>query len=117
MFMMMAAMRDEQVLTRLLATDTEVAAAAAGSGTRSTARKMLQGDFKQASEVLGAPAPVPAPVPVVQTPVEPVKPPEPGDEARAFAEEYGVRRNDPCPCGSGRKFKKCCGQKAVSSAG
>lgn len=19
-----------------------------------------------------------------------------------------VRRNDPCPCGSGRKFKKCC---------
>ena len=21
----------------------------------------------------------------------------------------GVRRNDPCPCGSGRKFKKCCG--------
>ena len=20
-----------------------------------------------------------------------------------------VRRNDPCPCGSGRKFKKCCG--------
>lgn len=22
------------------------------------------------------------------------------------------RRNDPCPCGSGRKFKKCCGAKA-----
>jgi hypothetical protein len=22
-----------------------------------------------------------------------------------------VGRNDPCPCGSGRKFKKCCGQK------
>jgi hypothetical protein len=21
----------------------------------------------------------------------------------------GVSRNDPCPCGSGRKFKKCCG--------
>jgi len=21
----------------------------------------------------------------------------------------GVGRNDPCPCGSGRKFKKCCG--------
>lgn len=20
-----------------------------------------------------------------------------------------ARRNDPCPCGSGRKFKKCCG--------
>ncbi|NLF31086.1 MAG: anaerobic sulfatase maturase [Planctomycetes bacterium] len=22
----------------------------------------------------------------------------------------GVGRNDPCPCGSGRKYKKCCGQ-------
>ncbi|QQP92352.1 SEC-C domain-containing protein [Skermanella sp. TT6] len=21
-----------------------------------------------------------------------------------------VGRNDPCPCGSGRKFKRCCGQ-------
>ncbi len=24
-------------------------------------------------------------------------------------EEPKVGRNDPCPCGSGRKFKKCCG--------
>ena len=22
-----------------------------------------------------------------------------------------VRRNDPCPCGSGKKYKKCCGKK------
>ncbi len=22
-----------------------------------------------------------------------------------------VGRNDPCPCGSGKKFKKCCGDK------
>ncbi len=22
-----------------------------------------------------------------------------------------IGRNDPCPCGSGRKFKKCCGQE------
>ena len=21
---------------------------------------------------------------------------------------YQARRNDPCPCGSGRKYKKCC---------
>ncbi len=25
-------------------------------------------------------------------------------------------RNDPCPCGSGRKFKKCCIQKKVSES-
>jgi len=23
----------------------------------------------------------------------------------------GVRRNDDCPCGSGRKFKQCCSDK------
>jgi len=23
--------------------------------------------------------------------------------------ERKIGRNDPCPCGSGRKFKKCCG--------
>lgn len=28
--------------------------------------------------------------------------------ARATVEER-TGRNDPCPCGSGRKFKKCCG--------
>jgi preprotein translocase subunit SecA len=23
-----------------------------------------------------------------------------------------VGRNDPCPCGSGKKYKQCCGRKA-----
>jgi uncharacterized protein YecA (UPF0149 family) len=23
-----------------------------------------------------------------------------------------VRRNDPCPCGSGLKFKRCCARRA-----
>lgn len=23
--------------------------------------------------------------------------------------ESKVKRNDPCPCGSGKKYKKCCG--------
>ena len=27
-------------------------------------------------------------------------------------EEPKVGRNDPCPCGSGRKYKKCCGKAA-----
>ena len=26
-------------------------------------------------------------------------------------------RNDPCPCGSGKKFKKCCAAKANATAG
>ncbi len=24
-----------------------------------------------------------------------------------------VGRNDPCPCGSGKKYKKCCAQKSL----
>lgn len=26
-----------------------------------------------------------------------------------------TKRNDPCPCGSGKKYKKCCGLKAAKS--
>ncbi len=37
--------------------------------------------------------------------------PPPEKPAAAPAEEYpGVGRNDPCPCGSGKKFKKCHGK-------
>ncbi|MCA9066876.1 MAG: SEC-C domain-containing protein, partial [Planctomycetaceae bacterium] len=25
-------------------------------------------------------------------------------------DEPKVGRNDPCPCGSGKKYKKCCGK-------
>jgi preprotein translocase subunit SecA len=28
----------------------------------------------------------------------------------AAASHPRVGRNDPCPCGSGKKYKKCCGQ-------
>ncbi|MBO5148805.1 MAG: SEC-C domain-containing protein, partial [Anaerotignum sp.] len=26
--------------------------------------------------------------------------------------EEKVGRNDPCPCGSGKKYKQCCGRNA-----
>jgi preprotein translocase subunit SecA len=65
-------------------------------------------------------------------PEQPQKPPEPTPEERARAgieaaiqaamkpqtpvadlQKYeGVGRNDPCPCGSGKKFKKCHGENA-----
>ncbi|MEZ8141776.1 prepilin peptidase [Enterovibrio norvegicus FF-33] len=34
-----------------------------------------------------------------------------GSGARAVNPYKSVGRNDPCPCGSGKKFKKCCGNK------
>jgi uncharacterized protein YecA (UPF0149 family) len=33
---------------------------------------------------------------------------EPEPEAPAENKFRDVGRNDPCPCGSGKKFKKCC---------
>jgi len=48
-----------------------------------------------------------------------LKPTEPEDVAdlelllspvKAEVAEKKVGRNDPCPCGSGKKFKRCCGQ-------
>ena len=42
-----------------------------------------------------------------------------GTEVHADAEvdEYaGVSRNEPCPCGSGRKFKRCHGDPARRNA-
>ena len=38
--------------------------------------------------------------PELPPPVEPIS-----------ADEEKVGRNDPCPCGSGKKYKKCCGKK------
>ena len=33
-------------------------------------------------------------------------------EKPTVREEPKVGRNDPCPCGSGKKFKKCCGRSS-----
>ena len=31
-------------------------------------------------------------------------------ESKIFRKEEEIGRNDPCPCGSGKKYKKCCGK-------
>ena len=35
---------------------------------------------------------------------------DPDDKVIPFPGSTRVGRNDPCPCGSGKKYKKCCGQ-------
>jgi preprotein translocase subunit SecA len=32
------------------------------------------------------------------------------EKPAAYNAQPRVGRNDPCPCGSGKKYKKCCGQ-------
>ncbi len=40
--------------------------------------------------------------------IEPMPMPPPAPETiRRTGQKVG--RNDPCPCGSGKKYKKCCG--------
>ena len=35
---------------------------------------------------------------------------EPVENTHTLAKEFKTGRNDPCPCGSGKKYKKCCGK-------
>ena len=58
-------------------------------------------------KVKGRVMPAPAPPPVFVTP-EPM--PEIGSIPRPAARSEKPGRNDPCPCGSGKKYKKCCGR-------
>jgi len=32
------------------------------------------------------------------------------EQIRQKAKQMNIGQNDPCPCGSGNKFKKCCGK-------
>ena len=41
---------------------------------------------------------------------EPAHPIQSAGKAEPASAGTMVGRNDPCPCGSGRKFKKCCGR-------
>jgi len=41
---------------------------------------------------------------------EPLPPP-----AETIRSQDKPKRNDPCPCGSGKKYKQCCGKKGAGS--
>ncbi|MCA9399026.1 MAG: SEC-C domain-containing protein [Candidatus Omnitrophica bacterium] len=60
---------------------------------------------EEASGLASAPAQSSGALPQQSQPQAPPKPtPIRNDESAK------VGRNDPCPCGSGKKYKKCCGQ-------
>lgn len=52
--------------------------------------------------------------PPVEDPVDQMQTNEPGQDSKAVDPIINnapkVGRNDPCPCGSGKKYKKCCGK-------
>ena len=122
MFRMMCSMRDEAVVSRLLR--MELQAEEVPEVSKAAARRLSVDPSEGGSQ---APAPAPAPAAgglpsmaevqqrlaalqsssAESAPAEPRRP-EKGPQARAYAELHGLRRNDPCPCGSGQKHKKCC---------
>lgn len=42
--------------------------------------------------------------------VDPDAPPIPDMPVEQAKAQKTIGRNDPCPCGSGQKYKKCCGK-------
>ncbi len=128
MFMLMNSLRDEAVITRLLTMNIE--AAAIPSTSKANARRLVSGQGlgvpAGGPPASAAPGQVPfrapqIPAAGVQAPQPAARPaaprrPQPGAEARTFALENGLRRNDPCPCGSGKKFKKCCYKAGTAPA-
>jgi hypothetical protein len=114
MFQLMNSLRDDAVISRVVRMQVQAQppAQAAAQPPRPAAVGMTfdDADFggdegAEESETEGGPIDY-EPV-VFEAPMRPSLP-EPGPEARLFAVEQGLRRNDPCPCGSGQKFKKCC---------
>ena len=65
------------------------------------------GAVPQASRAMGAPPPGMQPLGAPPPGTELPQAHQPAVPVRKTGREVG--RNDPCPCGSGRKYKKCCG--------
>ncbi len=58
----------------------------------------------------GSPSPRGGFIPPARGSLEPETVPQPSTVATFRRESKKVGRNEPCPCGSGKKYKKCCGK-------
>ena len=109
MFMMMCSIRDESVMSQLLRMEFVKEEAAEEVEIPEVSKKAAKRLVETGSLTPPAPAPKPAAPPKPRRPAK-------GEEARLAAEQAGIGRNDPCPCGSGKKFKKCCFQTDSSAS-
>ena len=111
MFMLMNSLRDEAVLSNILRFNAEMLLPSVSTSRQAT-QNILDAVGDNAEEDEG---PLSRPVgraPLRTLPQAELRLPAKGIEAKRFAETHGIDKNDPCPCGSGTKYKKCC-QKAV----
>ena len=101
MFMMMCSIRDESVMSQLLRMEFVKEEEAEEVEIPEVSKKAAKRLVETGSLTPPTPAPKPAAPPKPRRPAK-------GEEARLAGIEAGLGRNDPCPCGSGKKFKKCC---------
>jgi preprotein translocase subunit SecA len=140
MFQMMGAMRDEAVVSRALRLqlNPELEAQATSGGKRG-ARQLAQATTQQLQQkaaqdgqgaVRGLEAPAVDADEAMRRLAEQrqkaqaaallaaqeakakaeAERPARGLEAKVYGERHGVKRNEPCPCGSGKKYKQCHGR-------
>lgn len=77
--------------------------------TAAPAERVLVTEKADAPDVPGAERPAARPsAPLIATARTPGKPS--GAPAAVLPQVKEIGRNDPCPCGSGKKYKKCCGK-------
>jgi hypothetical protein len=63
----------------------------------------------RAALAIGLPKPSETPIPATPPPPRPPAPPaRPAPATLPIRAAVRIGRNDPCPCGSGRKYKRCC---------
>ena len=121
MFMLMCSLRDEAVISNIFKfTSDMLVPASSRQAMQNFVDQQNNQEFDpdqdyDMSDSNDAPQnlePIEVNIPMPQQPKpEQMLRPKMGVEAKEFAERYGIDKNDPCPCGSGNKFKKCC-QKA-----
>ena len=76
--------------------------------------RKLQLKHEEASALAAPAQAAPAVAPPRENRARRARPPEPVQTYRRAAPRVG--RNDPCPCGSGKKYKRCCGAPAAAGA-
>ena len=115
MFHLMNSMRDEAVVSRVLrlmpSEDGEVADVGVSKAAARRLAQQLPGSEQGEAAALPALTTNVSRRAASAAPAETPRLPNAGDEARIFALINEIRRNDPCPCGSGQKHKKCCYQR------
>ena len=106
MFMLMSSLRDEAIISNILRFKPEMLLPNVNTSRNATQQIIDSMNEQEESDDPQLNIPVVArPTPVKKAPV---KLPKKGIEAKRYAEQNGLNKRDPCPCGSGTKYKKCC---------